>query len=79
MAIIVRIKNKKQGKLVTDFLNDKGVEFQNILEEDTTSKKTYTAKEKKILKGIAQSVDFTKQYQKVKDREKSLSQLLDEL
>jgi hypothetical protein len=84
MAIIVKIKNKKQEKAVTDFLNDKDIEFQNILEEDaavykTTPKKTYTTKEKKILKSIGESVDFVKQYRKGKTKAKSFNQLMNEL
>jgi hypothetical protein len=84
VAIIVKIKNKKQKKAVTDFLNDSGIEFQNISEEDvaiyrTISKKIFTAKEKEILKDIEDAADFTKQYQKVKARAKSFNQLLNEL
>ena len=84
MAIIVKIKNKKQEKAVTDFLNDKEIEFLNILEEDaaiyrTALKKKYTVKENKILKNIEQSVDFVKQYRKGKVKAKPFNQLLNEL
>ncbi|MEJ0101205.1 MAG: hypothetical protein WDO19_01015 [Bacteroidota bacterium] len=63
MAIIVKTKSKKQEKAVTDFLNEKGIKFQNIFEENaaiskTTPKKSFTAKEKEILKDIEQAVGF---------------------
>lgn len=84
MAIIVKTKSKKQEKAVTDFLNDQGIEFQNILQENiaiskTSPKKLFIAKEKQVLKDIEEVAGFAKQYQKVKARAKSLDQLLDEL
>ncbi len=33
MAIIVKIKNKKQEKAVTDFLNDKEIELKTSLKK----------------------------------------------
>jgi hypothetical protein len=84
VAIIVNIKTKKQQKIVKEFLNDLDIEFQTIAEEDaapykTTFKKPLTSKEKKILKGIDQSVDFVNKYKKGKLKAKSFNKLLNEL
>jgi hypothetical protein len=83
MALIVKTKTKKQEKVVRDFLNDLDIEFLSVVEEDPapykTVKKPLTAKEKKILKEIDQSVDFVNKYKKGKTKAKSLNQLLNEL
>jgi hypothetical protein len=84
VAIIVNIKNKKQAKIVKDFLNQLDIEFQTIAEEEAAPykiipKKTLTSKEKKILKDIDQSVDFVIKYKKGKGKAKSFNQLLNEL
>ena len=84
MAIMVKIKNKKQEKAVKDFLNENDVEFQTIAEEDeplykTTIKKSLTAKERKVLKDIEQSVDFVNKYKKGKTKAKAFNQLMNEL
>ncbi|MBL7739428.1 MAG: hypothetical protein JNK14_09420 [Chitinophagaceae bacterium] len=84
MPIIVNIKTKTQEKKVCDFLKQHAIDFQTIVEEEqapyrTGTKKTLTAKEKKILKGLDQSVDFVNKYKKGKTKTKSLNQLLNEL
>ncbi len=84
MAIIVNIKTKKQEKVVKEFLNELDIEFQTIAEEDaapykTTPKKLLMQKEKKILKGLNQSIDFVNKYKKGKTKAKPLNQLLNEL
>jgi hypothetical protein len=84
VARIINLKTKKQEKVVKEFLNDLDIEFQTIAEEDaapykTMPKKPLTQKEKKILKGIDQSVDFVNKYKKGKTKAKSFNQLLNEL
>ncbi len=84
MAIIVKAKTRKQEKVVKDFLNQLDIEFQTIAEEDEApykiiSKKPLTPKEKKILKGLDDSVDFVNKFKEGKTKGKSLNQLLNDL
>jgi inosine/xanthosine triphosphate pyrophosphatase family protein len=84
MAIIVNTRNKKKEKIIKDFLTDMDVEFQTIVEEEEVPhkinpKKSQSAKEKKILKDIDQSVDFVNKYTKGKIKAKSLNDLLNAL
>ena len=84
MALIIKIKTKKQEKAVKDFLAENDIEFQTLAEEDatpykTTPKKPLTPKEKKILNNLDQSVDFVNKYKKGKTKAKSINQLLNEL
>ncbi len=57
MAIIINIKNKKQERVVKEFLNELDIEFQSFVEEDaatykTTPKRPFNRKEKKILNNL---------------------------
>lgn len=84
MALIVKTKTKKQEKAVKDFLNNLEIEFLSLVEEEpapykAAPKKPLTAKEKKILKELDQSVDFVNKYKKGKAKTKSFNQLLNEL
>ena len=83
MKVIVNPRTKKQERAVKTFLTELDIEF-TIAKEDaapykTTPSKKITPKEKKILEGLTQSVDFVNNYKKGKTKAKSLNQLLNEL
>jgi len=83
MALVIKTKNKQQEKAVKDFLTSCDIEFTKV-EEDaapyvTRTKKTHSKKEKTILRGLQESVDFVNKHKKGKVKAKSLNQLLDEL
>ncbi|HEX7846264.1 MAG TPA: hypothetical protein VF476_10735 [Chitinophagaceae bacterium] len=83
MKLIVKPKTKKQEKAVKAFLDNLNVEF-TIAEEEaavykTILKKQKTKKEKQILDGLSQSVEFAKKFTKGKVKAKSINQLLNEL
>ena len=84
MSLIIKPKTKKQEKVLKSILTEMGIDFYTIAEEDqatykTSAKKTLTAKEKKILENLGQSVDFVNKHKRGKVKAKSLKQLLDEL
>ena len=83
MKLIVNLHSKKQEKAIKEFLNENDVEFTVVNEEQTTykttPKKTLTKKEKQVLDGLSQSVEFVKKYRKGKAKAKSINQLLNEL
>lgn len=83
MAMIFKIKSKKQEKIVKDFLAKNAIEFQTIAEEEATvytrKNKPSKDKAKEILSDLEKSVQFVKQYKKGKTKVKSLDQLLNEL
>ena len=83
MKLIVKTHSKKQEKAVKEFLDDHDVEFTVVNEEQavykTTPKKVLTKKEKQVLDGLSQSVEFVKKYSKGKVKAKSINQLLNEL
>lgn len=82
MKVIVNPKTKKQEKAVKTFLADLDIEFTVAAEDaaiyKTTTSKKLTAKEKKILDNLDQSVDYVNNYRKGKTKAKSLNQLLNE-
>jgi hypothetical protein len=80
MALIVKIKTKKQEKAVKEFLAENDIEFQTLVEEDaapykTRTTKPLTPKEKKILTNLDQSVEFVNKYKKGKTKAQSLNHL----
>ena len=83
MKMIVNPKTKKQEKAVKTFLTDLDIDFTVAAEDaaiyKTTPSKKLTAKEKKILDNLGQSVDYVNNYRKGKTKAKSLNQLLTEL
>ncbi len=93
MAIIVNIKNKKQEKAVTDFLNDKEIEFKNVLEEDaaiykTTPQKSYTRLMNRLSKyeqmlnlksDLTQSLEEVKKMRQGKIKKQPLQDFLNKL
>jgi hypothetical protein len=84
MALIVKIKSKKQEKAVKDFLAENDIDFQTIAEEDvapyiTKTRKQSGRKAKQILTDLDKSVEFVNKYRKGKVKAKSLNQLLNEL
>ena len=83
MALVIKTKNKQQEKAVKAFLDENDIDYSKV-EEDTApyitrTKKTLTKKEKEILQGLQESVDFVNKHKKGKGKAKSLKQLLDEL
>ena len=83
MALVIKTKNKQQEKAVKAFLDENDIDYSKV-EEDTVpyitrTKKTLTKKEKEILQGLQESVDFVNKHKKGKVKAKSLKQLLDEL
>lgn len=83
MKLIVNPKTKRQEKVVKDFLVSFDIEFTKV-EEDVTlyitkPKKTHSKKEKAILQGLQESVEFVNKHKKGKVKARSLNQLLDEL
>jgi len=83
MALVIKIKTKAQEKAVKAFLEENDIDYSKVEEEAalyrTPSKKTFSKKEKAILKGLQESVDFVNKHKKGKVKAKSLKQLLDEL
>ena len=83
MKLIVKPHSKKQEKAVKEFLDEHDVEFSVVNEEQATykatPKKVLSKKEKQVLDGISQSVEFVKKYSKGKVKAKSINQLLNEL
>ncbi len=87
MTLIVKTKTKQEEKVVRAFLKSlsigfhaeaKGKTLYNAMQKRNAAK-LLTAKEKKILRNLSDSVDFVRKYQKGKVKTKSLNQLLDEL
>ena len=83
MALVIKTKNKQQEKAVKAFLDENDIDYSKV-EEDaapyiTRTKKTLNKKEKAILQGLQESVDFVNKHKKGKAKAKSLKQLLDEL
>ena len=82
MALVIKIKNKEQEKAVKAFLDENDIDYSKVEEHiapyRTSTKKIYSKKEKSILKGLQESVDFVNKHKKGKVKAKSLKQLLDE-
>jgi arsenate reductase-like glutaredoxin family protein len=83
MAMLIK-PNKKQERKGKAFLEDLNIGYEPVLMEDeapykTKFSKTLTAKEKKLLDNLEQSVEFVKKYKKGKVKAKSINQLLNEL
>jgi arsenate reductase-like glutaredoxin family protein len=83
MKLIVKTISKKQEKAVKEFLDKNDVEFSVVNEDQviykTAPKKILSKKEKQVLDGLSQSVEFVKKYSKGKVKAKSINQLLNEL
>jgi transcriptional regulator CtsR len=83
MAIVIKTKNKQQEKAIKAFLDENDIDYSKVEEEPaiykTRQKKNLTKKEKIILQGLEESVDFVNKHKKGKVKAKSLKQLLDEL
>ncbi len=78
MTLTIIPKTKQQKKVVKAFLKSLSIGCYSEAEEDqalykTTAKKTLTAKEKKILDNLEQSVDFVKKYKKGNTKAKSFN------
>ena len=83
MAFVIKTKNKQQEKAVKAFLDENDIDYSKV-EEDAVAyinrtKKLHSKKEKAILKGLEESVEFVNKHKKGKVKAKSLKQLLDEL
>jgi len=72
--LILTIKNKSKLPFLKELL--KHMEFVEVVE---TGAKKSTAKAKKLLDDVSESVDFVNGYKKGRTKTKSLKQLLDEL
>ena len=68
--LILNIKQKDKLPFLKELL--KRMEFVEIVE-------TPSKRKKEVLKGLEESVDFVKQYEKGKTKAKSFQQLLNEL
>lgn len=83
MKLIINTKTKKEEKALKSYLREHDIPFTLVEDEAVTYKtkpgKPLTAKEKKILNQVDQSVEFVNKFKKGKTKNKSANQLLNEL
>ncbi len=85
--IVVKIKNKKQEKAVTTFLEDNAIDYNLMVQDEKT---TYTPKKraslkknskakKKLINEIKEAVKFINLVKQGKRKGRPVQELLDEL
>ena len=85
--IIVKAKNKKQEKVVKDFLESQDIDYNSVLREDAavyTTKKTARPKKnnkakEKLIAEIKEAVNYINLVKQGKRKARPAKELLDEL